>query len=325
MAFQAGTQIRPELANADYSGFVNAANIRAQAMMNLGEQIGGAIKDYQIKKEEGEQRKIRYETILPYMQDKFNEEDAKNLSNLFAKQPKDFNAVYQFMALEQDTNILKDAFAVSTTPEGKVDYESVLPSYMALGGGDAKLATEAVQAKMEMDKLGLAQSQEARLAKTSEAEIDLAQRNAELAKRKFELEQQIFDAQQKGDTVAAQQAQAELDETKAKTQEIKAKTEEIGKPKALTPTQRLDILETEVNDVKFSKYLQELTQAKSIEGGEIHQKGLFNFDEDQIAAFDNILRAYPEFLQGMPQVVKDHYGVKSTPGGGNLVITKREN
>jgi hypothetical protein len=43
MAFQAGTQIRPELANADYSGFVNAANIRAQAMMNLGEQIGGAI------------------------------------------------------------------------------------------------------------------------------------------------------------------------------------------------------------------------------------------------------------------------------------------
>ena len=52
MAFQAGTQIRPELANADYSGFVNAANIRAQAMMNLGEQIGGAIKDYQIKKED---------------------------------------------------------------------------------------------------------------------------------------------------------------------------------------------------------------------------------------------------------------------------------
>jgi hypothetical protein len=29
MAFQTGTQIRPELANADYSGFVNAANIRA--------------------------------------------------------------------------------------------------------------------------------------------------------------------------------------------------------------------------------------------------------------------------------------------------------
>jgi len=50
MAFQTGTQIRPELANADYSGFVNAANIRAQAMMNLGEQIGGGIKEYQKNK-----------------------------------------------------------------------------------------------------------------------------------------------------------------------------------------------------------------------------------------------------------------------------------
>jgi hypothetical protein len=50
MAFQTGTQIRPELANADYSGFVNAANIRAQAMMNLGEQIGGGIREYQKNK-----------------------------------------------------------------------------------------------------------------------------------------------------------------------------------------------------------------------------------------------------------------------------------
>jgi len=51
MAFQAGTQIRPELANADYSGFVNAANIRAQAMMNLGEQIGQGIQKYQQNKQ----------------------------------------------------------------------------------------------------------------------------------------------------------------------------------------------------------------------------------------------------------------------------------
>jgi hypothetical protein len=50
MAFQTGTQIRPELADADYSGFVNAANIRAQAMMNLGEQIGSGIREYQKNK-----------------------------------------------------------------------------------------------------------------------------------------------------------------------------------------------------------------------------------------------------------------------------------
>jgi len=139
MAFQAGTQIRPELANADYSGFVNAANIRAQAMMNLGEQIGGAIKDYQIKKEEGEQRKIRYQTILPYMKDKFNEEDAKNLSNLFAKQPENFNAVYKLMVLEEDTKALNQALAVNTDTEGKVDYSNVVGSYLELGGRDPNM------------------------------------------------------------------------------------------------------------------------------------------------------------------------------------------
>ena len=145
MAFQTGTQIRPELANADYSGFVNAANIRAQAMMNLGEQIGGAIKDYQIKKEEGEQRKVRYETILPYMQDKFGEEEGKNLSNLFAKQPKDFNAVYQFMALEKDTESLKQAIAVNTDTEGKVDYANVVMSYIELGGKDPNMVAGLVK------------------------------------------------------------------------------------------------------------------------------------------------------------------------------------
>ena len=145
MAFQTGTQIRPELANADYSGFVNAANIRAQAMMNLGEQIGGAIKDYQIKKEEGEQRKVRYETILPYMQDKFGEEEGKNLSNLFAKQPKDFNAVYQFMALEQDTESLKQAIAVNTDTEGKVDYANVVGSYIEFGGQDPDMVAGLVK------------------------------------------------------------------------------------------------------------------------------------------------------------------------------------
>jgi len=52
MGFQTGSHIRPELGNADYSGFANAANIRAQAMSDLGAQIGGAIKEYSKKKEE---------------------------------------------------------------------------------------------------------------------------------------------------------------------------------------------------------------------------------------------------------------------------------
>lgn len=51
MGFQTGTQIRPELANADYSGFANAASIRAQALANLGQEIGEGIQKYQKNKE----------------------------------------------------------------------------------------------------------------------------------------------------------------------------------------------------------------------------------------------------------------------------------
>ena len=51
MEFQAGTQIRTELGNADYSGFANAANIRAQAMADFGSKIGEGIEKYKKNKE----------------------------------------------------------------------------------------------------------------------------------------------------------------------------------------------------------------------------------------------------------------------------------
>lgn len=51
MAFQAGTTIRPELANADFSGFARAAEIQANALANLGRQVGEGIEKYQTNKE----------------------------------------------------------------------------------------------------------------------------------------------------------------------------------------------------------------------------------------------------------------------------------
>jgi hypothetical protein len=51
MAFQSGTQIRPELGNADFSGFARAAEIRGAAMANLGQQIGQGIEKYKKNKE----------------------------------------------------------------------------------------------------------------------------------------------------------------------------------------------------------------------------------------------------------------------------------
>ena len=66
MAFQAGTQVDPRLMQADYSGFARAAQINSQAMANLGEQIGSAVTKYAVNKQKNEDRKLRYESILPY-------------------------------------------------------------------------------------------------------------------------------------------------------------------------------------------------------------------------------------------------------------------
>ena len=114
------------------------------------------------------------------------------------------------------------------------------------------------------------------------------------------------------------------DKSAANIAKTKAETEEIGK---LTMKQTLDLYNTKVGDVSFADYLQELMQAKAIKGGEIHQKGFFNFDEDQIASFDNIIRANPQFLEDMPQVVKDYYSTSSVPteerdlpGGGKYKL-----
>ena len=52
MAFQKGSTIDPRLMQMDYSGFTNAASIQANAMKDLGQQIGGAIKEYAKRKEE---------------------------------------------------------------------------------------------------------------------------------------------------------------------------------------------------------------------------------------------------------------------------------
>jgi len=52
MAFQAGSTIRPELGNADYSGFARAAEIQANSLAQLGATIGSAIQVAGEKKKE---------------------------------------------------------------------------------------------------------------------------------------------------------------------------------------------------------------------------------------------------------------------------------
>ena len=147
MAFQTGTQIRPELGNADFSGFANAASIRANALANLGEQIGGAIESYGIKKEKKANQKLRYESILPYATQQFGAEEGEKIAKQFALDPALTSQVMQFATIQKDQEVLDKALAVSTNTDGTTDWGQTVQSYIQLGGSDprmvAGLASEA--------------------------------------------------------------------------------------------------------------------------------------------------------------------------------------
>ncbi len=67
MAFQSGTRINPALANADLSGFANAANIRANALAQLGATIGSAIQVAGEKKKEKALSKQAQEMVFGFL------------------------------------------------------------------------------------------------------------------------------------------------------------------------------------------------------------------------------------------------------------------
>jgi len=120
-----------------------------------------------------------------------------------------------------------------------------------------------------------------------------------------------------------QKSAVDIAKTEAQTAQIEAETAAIGQPKALDALDKIKIFnQVGEGEVTFSQYLQELMQTKAIKGGELHQKGIFNLDEKQIAAFDVILRDHPEFLEGMPQAVKDYYGASNV---NNITLSDGSN
>jgi hypothetical protein len=67
MAFQTGTRVDPRLGALDFSGFTNAANIQAQGIMNLGNAVGGAIKQYNVNKQKKEDEQIGIQAIQSFL------------------------------------------------------------------------------------------------------------------------------------------------------------------------------------------------------------------------------------------------------------------
>jgi len=272
MAFQTGTRVDPRLGALDFSGFTNAANIQAQGMMNLGQAIGGGIEKYQKNKQITTKALAELEGLTVS-----NPEVYASLKSQGGEVSKSIDA------LESGNYKQKDALAVTGAMQ------------TAISGIQKE---QAVQLKALEEQL-LRRELEKEDFEGSVYEVDgvtFAQTSPGQA--------QVIGG-------GAVSTPLDIERNKAEIAQIKAKTAEIGQPKDLTPTEMLKLYNTQVDEFTFGQYLQELMQTKAIKGGELHQKGIFNFDEKQIAAFDNIVRQYPQFLEGMPQVVKDYYGASN--------------
>ncbi len=98
MAFQSGTQIRPELANADLSGFQRAAEINAQMLAQLGQDIGGAIKAHAVKKQEAKDVKIRENYFI-------SKGYSPDVSKMYAKDPEEAVKLMEFDTRNQQHQI----------------------------------------------------------------------------------------------------------------------------------------------------------------------------------------------------------------------------
>lgn len=149
MAFQVGTQVRPELGRADLSGFERSGQYIGQALANLGQEIGAGIKAKQAKKEKRDTQKRRSEYIYGLSQGETgfgaalrdlgvtDEESAGVVTEMLGDSfVPVLSAVQEQIAMAEDRNALQNAVAVNTDTEGKVDWSNVTSSYIELGGSD---------------------------------------------------------------------------------------------------------------------------------------------------------------------------------------------
>ena len=104
MAFQTGTQIRPELGNADFSGFARAAEIRGAAMANIGSKIGSIIEDYKKDKEDKIQKENFSAALMPYAMKMTGGDaaEAKKITNIFANKPENAAVILKFWQFGQE-------------------------------------------------------------------------------------------------------------------------------------------------------------------------------------------------------------------------------
>jgi hypothetical protein len=95
MAFQTGSRVRPELADANFSGFARSGEYYGAALANLGAQIGQGIEKYKKKKQDAADDAAFAQAIEPYLMPLAGNDpdEAKAMAKFLRKDPAAFNAI----------------------------------------------------------------------------------------------------------------------------------------------------------------------------------------------------------------------------------------
>jgi hypothetical protein len=141
----------------DFSGYVRAAEMRAQSMANIGQQIGAGITAFDTKRKEKKKKSEFENLVMPDLIKKYDGdvETAKKAASSLYSNPEAYGMVQEMRRLEQDQkkddmtlevlNALgsgnlsaQEAFAMGVSPEAIKDYTS------ATEGQTAKQFAESV-------------------------------------------------------------------------------------------------------------------------------------------------------------------------------------
>jgi len=129
MAFQTGSRVRPELADADLSGFARSGEFIGAGLANLGAQIGQGIEKYKKKKQDAADDEEFAQAVEPYLMNITggDPDEARSLAKFLRKDPAAFDAIQSLRRnkIEQDEinmtrNILSQVASGDITPEEAV-------------------------------------------------------------------------------------------------------------------------------------------------------------------------------------------------------------
>lgn len=115
MAFQRGTQVRPELGALDFSGYARAAQVNAQMLAELGQNVATTIDRYKQKKEEKQELENAVTIISRMAED--NPQAAAELGMVDAAGDVDSKAIQAFVKEQGVGNAMQTVYGIKEATE----------------------------------------------------------------------------------------------------------------------------------------------------------------------------------------------------------------